>query len=108
MDSGTTINMFGKTNMITNRQKSEILMNFLTNAVSKIVDKLGEIPGLRQKKFYPEMIENVLSLNYTTKKYIVTSDSGDENAFKVNIGDMIVKFPDNDDRIYLSKPDEGF
>ena len=49
MDSGTTINMFGKTNMITNRQKSEILMNFLTNAVSKIVDKLGEIPGLRQK-----------------------------------------------------------
>ena len=41
MDSGTTINLFGNPNTITNRQKADIPMNFLTNSGSKIVDKLG-------------------------------------------------------------------
>ena len=49
MDSGTTINLFGDTNMITNILKAEILVNFLTNAGSKIVDEVGEIPGAGQK-----------------------------------------------------------
>ena len=39
MDSGTTVNLFGNPNMITNRQKSEMRMNFLTNAWSKMVDE---------------------------------------------------------------------
>ena len=43
MVSGTTINLFGNPNMITNRKKSEIPMNFLTNAGSKIVDEVGEL-----------------------------------------------------------------
>ena len=38
-------------------------MNFLTNAGSKIVYKVGEIPGSGQTKFYPDMMANVLSLN---------------------------------------------
>ena len=42
------------------------------------------------------------------KYYQVTFDSGDENSFKVHIGDKIVKFPDNYDMIYLSKPDKNF
>ena len=54
------------------------------------------------------MTSNVLSLNETTKKYQVTFDSGDEDAFKVHIRDMIVEFPANDDRIYISKPDKKF
>ena len=49
MDSGTTINLFGNPNMLANRQKADILMNFLTNAGSKIVDELGEHPGAGQK-----------------------------------------------------------
>ena len=44
MDSGTTINLFGNTIMIKNRQRAEILMNFLTNEESKIVYEIGEIP----------------------------------------------------------------
>ena len=63
MDSGTTTNLFGNPNMITNRQKADIPMNLLTNAGSKIVDEVGEIPGAGQTKFHPEMITNVLSLN---------------------------------------------
>ena len=42
------------------------------------------------------------------KYYQVTFDSGDETSFKVHIGDKIVKFPDNNDRFYLSKPDKNF
>ena len=49
IDSGTTINLFGNPNMITNRKKADIPMNFLTNSGPKIVDKLGEIPGAGQK-----------------------------------------------------------
>ena len=45
MDSDTTINLFGNTNMITNRQKVEIPMNFLTGAGSKIVYEVGDILG---------------------------------------------------------------
>ena len=45
IDSGTTTNLFGNPNMITNRLKSKIPMNLLTNAGSKIVDKVGEISG---------------------------------------------------------------
>ena len=41
MDSGTTINLFGNPKIIINRQKTEIPTNFLTNARSKIVDKVG-------------------------------------------------------------------
>ena len=51
MDSGTTTNLFGNTRMITNREKAEITVDFLINTGSKIVDKVGEIPGAGQKKF---------------------------------------------------------
>ena len=54
------------------------------------------------------MIANVLSLNEMTKKYRVTFDSGYEYAFKVYIGDKIVKFPANYDGIYISKTDKNF
>ena len=67
MDSGTTTNLFVNLNMITNRQKVEIPMNFLTNAGSKILDEVGEIPGAVKTKFHPEMIAKVLSLNKMTK-----------------------------------------
>ena len=60
---GTTINLFVNPKMITNRQQLDIPMIFLTNAGSKIVDKVGEIPGSGQTRFHPEMIEIVLSLN---------------------------------------------
>ena len=68
MDNGIKTNLFGNPNMITNRQKSYIPMNFMTNAVSKIVDEVGEIPGAGQTKFHPEMIADALSLNETNKK----------------------------------------
>ena len=45
MDSGTTINQFENPNMIVNRKKDQISMNFLTNVGSKIVDEEGEILG---------------------------------------------------------------
>ena len=54
------------------------------------------------------MIANVLSLNEMNKKYRVTFNLRDENYFKMNIGDKIVKFLANNDRIYLSKPDKSF
>ena len=83
MDSGTKINLFGNPNMITNRRKVEIHMNFLTNAGFKKVDEVGEISGAGQTKFHLEMIANVMSLNEMTKKYRVTFDSGDENPLKI-------------------------
>ena len=67
LDSGTTINLFGNTNMIKNRQKADIPTNVLTNAGSKIGDEVGEITGSGKNKFHPEMIANVLSLNEMTK-----------------------------------------
>ena len=67
MDSATTINLFGIPNMITNRQKVDIPMNFLTNTGSKILYGVGKITGAGQTKFHPEMIANVLSLNEMTK-----------------------------------------
>ena len=39
------------------------------------------------------------------KKYQVTFDSGDENAFRVHIGDKISNFPANGDGLHLSKLD---
>ena len=72
MDSGTTINLFGSPNIIPNRWKAGMPMNFLTNAGSKIVDKRGENAGSGQTKFHPEMIIKVLSLNEMTKKYWLT------------------------------------
>ena len=67
MYSVTTINLSGNSNMITNRQKAEIHMNFLTTLGSKILDGVVEIPGAGQPKFHPKMIANVLSLNEMTK-----------------------------------------
>ena len=49
MDSGTTINIFVNPNIVTNRQKVEITMNFLTNSGSKMVDEVGEITVLGQR-----------------------------------------------------------
>ena len=45
MDSGTTTNLFGNPRIITNREKTEITVDFMINTGSKIVDKVGEIPG---------------------------------------------------------------
>ena len=56
----------------------------------------------------PEMIANVLSLNEMTKKYRLTLDTGYENDFKVHFGDKIVKFPANNNGLYLSKPYNTF
>ena len=108
MENGTTINLFGNPNMITNRQKVEIPMNFLTTAGSKVVYKVGEITGAGQTKLYSEIIANNMSLNEMTKKCKVTIDSGKENAFRVKVGDNIFKFTDNYDRLYLRKPDKIF
>ena len=83
-------------------------INFLENEGSQIVDKVGEIIGVGQTQFHPQMIEKVLSLNETTKTFWVTFYSGDENDFKVHIGDKIDKFPNNYDMIYLSKRDKNF
>ena len=66
MDNGTTINLFGNPKTITNRLKEEIPMNFLNNAGSKIVDKVGYIFLEEGKQFHPEMISNVPSLNEIT------------------------------------------
>ena len=41
-------------------------MNFLNNAVSKIVYEVGEINESGQTKFHPEMIANVMNLNEIT------------------------------------------
>ena len=108
MYSGNTINLFVNSNMITNRQKAEIPMDFMTNTGSKMIYKVREVTGSGQTRFHPEMIANVLSLNEMTKKYRVTFDSGNENDFKVHIGDDIFRFPVNDDGLYLSKPDNIF
>ena len=54
------------------------------------------------------MIAKFLSLNETTKKYQVTFDSRNQNAFRVHIGDKNVKVLANYDGIYLSKPDKDF
>ena len=51
------------------------------------------------------MIANFLSLNEMTKRYRLTFDSGDENCFKVYIGDKIDRFPASYDGLYLSKRD---
>ena len=59
MQNETTINIFGNPNMITKRQKSEMLMNLLTNERSKTVYEVIEITELRQTEFHPEMIANV-------------------------------------------------
>ena len=104
MDSGTTTNLFVNPNITTNRQILDIIMNFLTNEGSKIVYEVGEINGSGQTKFYPDMIANVLSQNKITKKYRVTFDSGDQNDFRVHIGDHIVKVIDNDAGIYFNQP----
>ena len=56
MDSGTKINLFGNPNMVTNRQKAQIPMNFLTDAGSKILGGVGEILGTGQTKFHPWII----------------------------------------------------
>ena len=66
MDSVTTINLFGDPNMIKNRKKADMPMNFLASAGLKIVDGVVENPGAGQTKFHPEMISNGLSLNEIT------------------------------------------
>ena len=53
VDSGNTIKLFVNTNMIKNRKKSDIPINFLRNAGQKVVDAVGEIPGAGQTKFHP-------------------------------------------------------
>ena len=67
MNSDTTKQLFGNSNIIKNRLKAEITINFLTNAGSKIVDEPEEITVVGQTKFYLEMIANILSPNEMTK-----------------------------------------
>ena len=59
MQNETTINIFGNPNMIKERQKSEMLMNLLTNERSKTVYEVIEITESGQTEFHPEMIANV-------------------------------------------------
>ena len=53
--------------MITDRQKAEIPVNFLTNSGFKIVDKIGYISESIQTTFHTDMISKVMSLNEITK-----------------------------------------
>ena len=108
MDSGTTTKLFGNPNMIKNRKKLDIAMNFVTNAGFKIVYEAGEIPGAGQKKSHPDIIENVMSPNETNKIYRVPFYSGNKNAFKVHMGYTVVKFTAKEEGIYISKPDNNF
>ena len=61
--SVTSINLFGIPNMIINRQKSGDSHKFSYQCRVKIVDEVGEIPGVGKTRFNPEMTAIVLSLN---------------------------------------------
>ena len=77
-------------------------IQMMTNVGTWVLDKEATIEGLSGKVYYdPESIANIFGFSNTVDQYHVVYNSQVEDAFKINIGDKIIKFEHSLEGLYF-------
>ena len=77
LDSQSTVDMIANNKMLVNIRKVRVedSIRVHCNSVSKIFNRVGDLPGYGTVWYEPTGIANILSMSRATKKFPVTLDS---------------------------------
>ena len=84
LDSQSTVNIFCNRSLLQNIHHIDISMEIHRNTGVATTHQMGKLPGFGMVWYHPNGIANILSLAKTKKKYRVTYNSGEQNAFIVH------------------------
>jgi len=84
LDSQSTVDVFSNPHLLTNIRISKTTLMLHCNAGKAIVQQKGDLKGYGTIWYYPEGIENILSLHKVQEKYKVTYDSSTMARFVVH------------------------
>ena len=92
LDNGSTITLFKSRHLVIDIRDTKDKIQLETNGGTRIVDKEGQIKGFGKVYFNDDGIVNIFAVKDLTKRYRVTYDSNNEDAFIVHIGNQPLNF----------------
>ena len=104
LDNGSTVDLFSNSNLVTNINTTNELMELATNTGTKTITSKAEVPKYGRVWYDPDAITNIFGLCNLIKKYRVTFDSDKENAFVVHMPNKPIKFIASPNGLYYFKP----
>ena len=109
LDNASTLpGTLGNPDFMVNIRTCKKPVRLYTNTGDKRLTLKGDIPGLFTGHYDPGNIGNILGLFHMAKKYRITFDSAQENAFIVHLPDKILKFEAIPEGLYVYKPSPAF
>ena len=102
LDTGSTMSIFRDSNWVEGIIKSSPI-RMATNAGVRNVDKKANVPGFGEVWFDKEAIANIFGFADLAKKYRITYDSQEEDAFVVHTNEGKIKFTKTPEGLYAYK-----
>jgi hypothetical protein len=100
LDNGSTFNHFKDEGMVENIRESSDVFHMVTNAGSKVIKHIADVPGFGKVRFDKDGIANSFSFHQMAKLFQITYDSEEEDSFFVHMPDGIVKFEATAEGLY--------
>ena len=92
LDTGSSLTLFKDQELVANIRTAKSHMAMTTNAGQSRITQEGYAPGIGKVWYDPNAVANIISFAELVKKYRITYDSYDKDAFTVHVKGRPVKF----------------
>ena len=103
LDNGSTLSIFGSPDMVTDIRESNVTLELSTNAGTREINKIANVPGFGTVWFDDEAIANIFGLSDLKMKHRVTYDSEKGDKFIVHMEHGNIEFICNPEGLYEYK-----
>ena len=110
LDSASTCSLFGTQEYVYDIKPSVYPLELLTNAGNKACIKDAIVPDFGSVWFDKDAITNIFSLAELCKRFRVTFDSAEEDAFLIRkpSGEVLIRFKKSPEGLYYYEPSDNF
>jgi hypothetical protein len=108
LDNGSTLSLFGNPNMVKNIRESKTTLELGTNAGTKTMKQIADVPGFGTVWYDKAAIAKIFGLSDLKKKHRITFDSEKEDAFIVHTNGGNMKFKCNPEGLYTFEVSDNY